>query len=1184
MTRVWSCGFELQSAAAGMEWDGTAGTPTITTTPALVRSGSAALRCTTVADTAYIQQRVSASETAPWAVRLYVLVQDLPDVTTSVIEAVDDANLVVVSVRLTPAGVLQLHDDHEIHGGQIGGDSDPLTVGEWHRVELGIRPLNYGGEALLDGAPFASTAAWSTGENVNRFRMGVITPCTTDLVLDDLAISTGLAAVPVPLRQNSFDGPDETAVTVGNSASYGDAFSSVDSPGVTYEADTAYYGAACLRLDYDSASNGLAWQSLALGDCALRVYVNRGTAEAGNLWWSPGPGTASLGAGGDITWDALVLSDVLPENTWCRVEATRSGTTGTLRVWSTDPESTGDPDAETSGTVDGSEITQWWLEHMGAAVLFDLWAIDDEATELGPVAVPDYPGSGRIIHLAPAGPGDNTQWSAGTGGGDGAWSRVDETTPDDADSYNQHTVTGSAVDDFALGASGLADDATVRLVQVGARLGSTAATGTRDLALRIKGEAAGSVTTGSTVSCAVDGWATHTSVAPAVYSLTSTTNPATSSAWTPAALGTAQIGYGTVTSSALPRRVSALWLLVEYLDGPTSTPDIDTLSAPGARGAITGSPALIVEAAFTAASAVANVLHLDDEVRGTLDDHVLGADGESFTDISAWVRSASTSRGADRVTSPVISYDAGTGQVVLDNRDRRFDPTHLGGPYVIADRSQVSPMRPMRIRARWGSTTNLVTNPHFESEGTTGWEAGTGTTIDAVSDPVGIGYFGPHALAITRTSAEATHTVTTTDAGLRGGAVGDDQQVTLSVYVRVPGAVHPDVTGVTLTGYDSIGNTVFATATAGVPVADTWERVSATATLTGSLYSIEIGVTATGGTGVVLAYLDGAQAVAGAVPEVFYPPETIYPLLRGYATTWGVAWDLDAPRDGTTTASISDAFRVLANWDRAAAETPAGAGEDSGARITRILDGIDWPDGDRLIDTGDTTLQATDTSGLALDEMQAVAETEVGELYVDGHGRLRFRNRAALYTEERSARPQAILGDAPDTGELPYSELTISYDDTTLVNHVVATREGGTAQTAQDTESQAQYLTRTWTADNLLMQDDDTALAYAQFVLHTSREPELRFESVTILPLRDPGRLMPLALGTEVGDRLRIRRRPPGGGDRIERDVIVRGIAHEATPHNGWRATFALQSATKASFLVLDEPELGRLDHNALGY
>lgn len=52
-----------------------------------------------------------------------------------------------------------------------------------------------------------------------------------------------------------------------------------------------------------------------------------------------------------------------------------------------------------------------------------------------------------------------------------------------------------------------------------------------------------------------------------------------------------------------------------------------------------------------------------------------------WTDISPYVQEIGIKRGVSRVDSPLLRFEAGTANLVLDNRDRRFDPTHLGSPY-----------------------------------------------------------------------------------------------------------------------------------------------------------------------------------------------------------------------------------------------------------------------------------------------------------------------------------------------------------------------------------------------------------------------------------------------------------------------------------------------------------------------
>lgn len=976
--RLWSCGFELASDADGVEVDGIGGNPEITTIPELVRSGQAALRCTTNGDTAYVQKWVAASEDGPWYVRAYLRIQELPDVDTVILRGLDDANLSVASVRLTPSGTLQLWDDHETGGGQQGGDSDPLGLDTWYRVELRIGPLNSGAALRLDGTEVATANILTTGENVNRFRFGVCSPATADLVLDDLAVNAD-----------------------------------------------------------------------------------------------------------------------------------------------------------------------------------------------------QYPGEGRIIHLHPVGPGDAAEWS-GTGG-DENWRRVSEVTPDDDSSYNEHAVAVPAADRFTVSPCGLVSDAQIRLLQVGARIGSTGTGG--DLALTLT--AGDTTVTGDTVSAAVDGWVTHDADPPGDYSLTSIAHPDTGEPWTPADLDGVQIGYTTVTPTSERRRVTTLWLLVEYVDGEISpAAPAEDASPLGAAMAVRGMPAIVVEATFAAARELDGVLHLDDPVRGLLDQAVLGPE-EAFVDVSRWAREVQVSRGADRITAPVITYDAGTASVVLDNRDRRFDPTNLGGPYVVAGRSQVAPMRVLRIRARWGSTSNLVVNPWFE-DSLDGWEPGADTTVERTVEVSA--QFGMHSLRIAAgDDAVANLAVATTESGVEARA-GDGQTVTLSAYARIPPEAWPHITGLSFVGLSGRPGTDAIPATpAGLPsTPDTWERLVVTTTVAGgeTLHGLAVVVHTDGGlaAGETAVYLDGLQVVAKDWPEPWEPPERVYDLVRGYADQWDVAWD--DPNDSTTTVTLSDAFKVFGQIRLTAAESPVGGGEDTGARIHRVLDAIGWPAGDRDIATGDTTLQETDLEGTALEVMQEAVEAEIGELYMTPAGKVRFRNRTALFTDMRSRHPVAVFGDGP--GEIGYREVVITTDDATLANRVTITRDGGTPQTAEDIESQSEFLVRTYDRSGLLLETDDEALAYAQFVLYQSHEPELRFEQLRLRPLRDRGRVLPVVLGAQIGDRLRIRRRPPGGG-LIERDVIIRGVQHEITPGD-WQTVFALQSATRLAFFVLDDPTLGRLDENALGY
>jgi hypothetical protein len=73
----------------------------------------------------------------------------------------------------------------------------------------------------------------------------------------------------------------------------------------------------------------------------------------------------------------------------------------------------------------------------------------------------------------------------------------------------------------------------------------------------------------------------------------------------------------------------------------------------------------------------------------------------NWQDISAFVRAWSTRRGRQYERDRV---QAGTATITLDNRDRRFDPTHAAGPYF----GSLKPLRRMRISATWAGATYPV--------------------------------------------------------------------------------------------------------------------------------------------------------------------------------------------------------------------------------------------------------------------------------------------------------------------------------------------------------------------------------------------------------------------------------------------------------------------------------------------
>ena len=318
---------------------------------------------------------------------------------------------------------------------------------------------------------------------------------------------------------------------------------------------------------------------------------------------------------------------------------------------------------------------------------------------------------------------------------------------------------------------------------------------------------------------------------------------------------------------------------------------------------------------------------------------------------------------------------------------------------------------------------------------------------------------------------------------------------------------------------------------------------------------------------------------------------TTYALFSGYARSWTPPTATYGPDYDTTVLQATDALSILEGVTIPAAGI-AGAGELSGARVTRILTAAGWyavAQGLSDVDAGKSTMQGTTMGDTALSLLQLTADSEIGEVYVNGAGQVVFRDRHAPLTDTRSSTVQAVIGDTAGTvhpagTELPYAEVVRPDDDTTMANDIQATREGGTLQQVQDTGSIARFLfPRSYPRSDLLLQTDTDARSWAQWVLYISKDDETRFDQVTIQPGASPAALYPQVLGREIGDRIQVWRDPPGMA-AISKDCFISSITHTVTV-DGWVTDWGLRSAAKyGSFLTLDNATLGKLGSNALAF
>jgi hypothetical protein len=315
----------------------------------------------------------------------------------------------------------------------------------------------------------------------------------------------------------------------------------------------------------------------------------------------------------------------------------------------------------------------------------------------------------------------------------------------------------------------------------------------------------------------------------------------------------------------------------------------------------------------------------------------------------------------------------------------------------------------------------------------------------------------------------------------------------------------------------------------------------------------------------------------------------VYPLFTGTIDSW--LPEHRYPDQAVLVVTATDLLESVGGYERGES-APVGAGDNSGTRVDRVLDQIGWPGGQRDVDTGVVSVAATTLAGNALEELRNVARAEVGEVWATPAGLIRFRNRYGLYVSSAtsggyadvyvdsydSSTVQATFGSDIAGGELPFvGSLGISYDRSSLINFVRASRTGGTVYEVGDESSRSRYHDKGIEQLELILNTDDDVAAWAQYVLARDSLPKMRFTDVTVDARANEDLLYPQVLGRDFGDRIAVVRRPPGVAADT-REAYIRGIHHSFVAPTIWQTKWELEPAVSGSPFFLDDVVHGLLD------
>lgn len=300
-----------------------------------------------------------------------------------------------------------------------------------------------------------------------------------------------------------------------------------------------------------------------------------------------------------------------------------------------------------------------------------------------------------------------------------------------------------------------------------------------------------------------------------------------------------------------------------------------------------------------------------------------------------------------------------------------------------------------------------------------------------------------------------------------------------------------------------------------------------------------------------------------------------YPVFYGVIDDWNL--DYQPSGDNTASAVASDGFTLLATQSLSA---HTATSQLTGARVNAVLDRpeVNWPSTTRVVDTGNATLQAdvVDDGTNVLEYLQIVELSEPGNIFIGKDGYFNFQDRSVAVSST------AVTTFADDGSGIDFNNLQIVYGSEQLYNRIVVTRENGTPQIADDTDSQNQYGISTLNQDGLLLSTDAQSLQLADYLLGRYSEPEYRFEAIDIelanLDVSQQNEILDL----ELTDVIRVKFTPNGIGTAIDKYAQITSITNK-TNSISHSVTIGLSTLDYASF-VLDDSVFGLLDSGVLGF
>jgi hypothetical protein len=299
-----------------------------------------------------------------------------------------------------------------------------------------------------------------------------------------------------------------------------------------------------------------------------------------------------------------------------------------------------------------------------------------------------------------------------------------------------------------------------------------------------------------------------------------------------------------------------------------------------------------------------------------------------------------------------------------------------------------------------------------------------------------------------------------------------------------------------------------------------------------------------------------------------------YYLFSGYTTDYVYTYD-QAENVSYVEINASDAFRLFA-MATITSVTGQAAGQDTGTRIGKILDTVDFPSSMRSLDTGNTLTQADPaTIRTPLEAIKNAETSEQGAFFVSPEGNVIFKNRANTISSAGST-PTAFN----QTGGIPYKNLVFAFDDKLIVNQSTVTRLSGSPQTYIDAVSVAEYFPHVVNFSDLIVQTDAEAANIAAIYVGTRSSTTIRIDTMSV-DLYDPLVPSDTMMALDYFDNVVITNIQPDGST-ITKNLQIQGINWVISP-NSWIGNYTTLEPITDGF-ILDSTTYGVLNEDILSY